>query len=97
MAKFFILYTDSLVEWITRHLYRKQYRVRQICHWIGTNIIGNNPNPAVMDLYAKHIYSMGFQSVQMVKAYLEESHIQSFEWMVGLHKDIFLKRFKDGC
>lgn len=72
----------------------KQRRIDQISEYITHQVIRNNPNPITIAEYAEKLYGLGFESVEMIRAYLKPRHIQSFDWLTFLHKEIFLERLE---
>ena len=74
----------------------EQHRIGQIRQFIADEIIGNDPSPTTMERYASRLYEKGFESIEMIKHYLKDRHVKSYNWMSELHKEIFLERLKDG-
>lgn len=66
-------------------------RIQEIHDWLEQDVIGNNPKPGTMKMYARSLYELGFESVDMITnttKYLTEQHIDSFKWMKPLHKQM---------
>lgn len=74
----------------------KLHRVRQIRDWLTQDIIGNNPSSHTMERYAGVLFEKGFESVEMIKAFMKDRHVESFDWMVELHKEVLLEHLQDG-
>ncbi|CAB9512054.1 expressed unknown protein [Seminavis robusta] len=72
-------------------------RLVQIRDWITQHVIGgHNPCPKTIQGYSQELFDEGFESVEMITEYLKESDVNSYSWMKGVHKRIFLGRLKRG-
>lgn len=88
--------TDDSASVVEKPQTDEQRRMGQIQQFIADDVIGNDPSPVTMERYASRLYEEGFESIQMIKHYLRDRHVQSYDWMSELHKEIFLERLQAG-
>mmetsp|Transcript_20251 Transcript_20251/g.21698 ORF Transcript_20251/g.21698 Transcript_20251/m.21698 type:complete len:391 (-) Transcript_20251:149-1321(-) len=66
-------------------------RIKTIALFLSKEGIGCNPSPATMNRYGDKLFHAGYESVDMIKKYLNKNCIQSFDWMLELHKRILIE------
>ena len=49
-----------------------------------------------MKLYSERLFDEGFDSVEIIKDMLSEEHVQRYDWMAPIHKEIFIRRIQEG-
>jgi hypothetical protein len=70
----------------------EEVRLHQISSFLCSDLIGGNPSKKTTDMYAAKLYENGFESVDMIKLYLERDHVRSFDWMTQLHRGIIIRK-----
>ena len=72
----------------------KRGRIQQIRDWILQDIIPHNPLPETIQKYADKLFEE-YESVDSIKAYMDQEDVKSYEWMKKPHKKAFLMHMKE--